>query len=527
MKIISGLFCVFMSFSAFAASDCSDILDASNAQSTWVSANNQGELVYRLTDRGDRIMDFSYAGYEGGGVALPKVPTSVTVQPSGQDDTSAIQAAIDKVSAMSLQNGFRGAVLLAPGTYSTSQALTITTSGVVLRGSGSNDEGTLVNLTGSPHVFLQIGNTVKKPQIAGKTVNITDSYVPSGAMQIHVENTDEFKVGDTVMLRRPVTEAWVEFMGMSNMCPRCDWLSPGKYSEYDRVVAAVDSSQKLITLDAPIPDSLDSQYTQANLVKYRMPDRIQHVGVENLKIKAPETAFAEFTNGPMYEALKISGLQNGWAQNIVGENFVLGVSVLDFSKWITLQDIAFVHNPESSARGAKQAQYMINNSQLIFFNRCTAGGNNTFSFLTGGLTQGPNVILNSIGNDFSRLEPHMRWSTGLLVDNFKTPQGGIDFMSRGTYGSGHGWAMGWGVIWNSTAGSLTLQQAPGTMTWVIGDNGNIVAPPFPAGGPGDRHMPNQYPATIESFGSPVSPKSLYLAQLCVRKGRAAVSNLGY
>ena len=33
-----------------------------------------GKLVYKTTPAGDRIMDFSNAGYMGGGVALPALP---------------------------------------------------------------------------------------------------------------------------------------------------------------------------------------------------------------------------------------------------------------------------------------------------------------------------------------------------------------------------------------------------------------------------------------------------------------------
>ena len=63
-------------------------------------------------------MDFSYAGYGGGGVAEPTVATVVSVRPSGGDDTGLLQGAIDHVSALALtKNGFRGAVLLMPGRY--------------------------------------------------------------------------------------------------------------------------------------------------------------------------------------------------------------------------------------------------------------------------------------------------------------------------------------------------------------------------------------------------------------------------
>jgi hypothetical protein len=55
--------------------------DASAGNSVWVYAQPDGKLGYKRTANGDRIMDFSHAGYRGGGVALPDVPVKVTVQP--------------------------------------------------------------------------------------------------------------------------------------------------------------------------------------------------------------------------------------------------------------------------------------------------------------------------------------------------------------------------------------------------------------------------------------------------------------
>src|SRR4051794_33331854 len=82
------------------------------ATSEWVHPGPDGKLVYKTTPAGDRIMDFSFAGYMGGGVALPDVAVVKTVKPSdGEDDTSVIQDAIDEVSAMPMKDGFRGAVL--------------------------------------------------------------------------------------------------------------------------------------------------------------------------------------------------------------------------------------------------------------------------------------------------------------------------------------------------------------------------------------------------------------------------------
>jgi len=123
---------------------CASRFNVGGPASSWVFYNSGGSLSYRSVDsRGDRIMDFSHAGYKGGGVALPNAPVRVTLSPvSSGDDTSRIQAAINQVAGMAPDaQGIRGAVRLNPGTYRLSGTLTIGTSGVVLRGSGSGSGG--------------------------------------------------------------------------------------------------------------------------------------------------------------------------------------------------------------------------------------------------------------------------------------------------------------------------------------------------------------------------------------------------
>src|ERR1051325_1949499 len=71
---------------------------AAPAKSEWVYPGSNGKLTYKTTPAGDRIMDFSSAGYMGGGIALPTVPVKRTVKPSGTgDDTAMIQSAINEV----------------------------------------------------------------------------------------------------------------------------------------------------------------------------------------------------------------------------------------------------------------------------------------------------------------------------------------------------------------------------------------------------------------------------------------------
>ena len=136
-----------------AASDgnaCILKIPADSGMSQWAAIGADGQLTYATLPTGERLLDFSYAGYMGGGVAIPTVATGTTVSPSGGDDTAAIQAAIDSVSNEPLKNGFRGAVVLAAGTFKLSGSLAIAASGVVLRGAGSGASGTTLEVTGSP-----------------------------------------------------------------------------------------------------------------------------------------------------------------------------------------------------------------------------------------------------------------------------------------------------------------------------------------------------------------------------------------
>ena len=170
---------------------------------------------------------------------------------------------------------------------------------------------------------------------------------------------------------------------------------------------------------------------------------------------------------------------------------------------------------------AKPADLNGSGPQLLF-NRCTITGDNLFFFATGPKVTGPIVLLNCIFKGNGWIQPHQRWSTGLLVDGCQVPDGGIDFMNRGAMGSGHGWAIGWAVAWNCKAKTYLNQQPPGAANWVIGCQGQPQqkAAPFNA-------LPLLPEGIYDAHGKAVSPASLYLAQLSARLGKQALKNTGY
>ncbi len=184
--------------------------------SSLVYPGPDGHLVYVPNAVGDVIPNFSNVGYMTGDVPLPDtaggvtVPVMATLNPGapGVDMTSAIQNAINTVSAMPLQsNGFRGAVLLTAGNYPISGFLSITASGVVLEGQGNNfTTGTRLEASGTTQrQLIQVSGSGSRSTVSGTTHNITDSYVPVGATSFTVDSTANLHVGDTVIVHRPST----------------------------------------------------------------------------------------------------------------------------------------------------------------------------------------------------------------------------------------------------------------------------------------------------------------------------------
>src|SRR6516225_3041828 len=148
-------------------------------------------------------MDFSTAGYRGGGVKLPSVLAAERLMPAASDNTSRIQAALDKAT---------GAVVLAAGEYEIAGTLSITRSSVVLRG----EKGATIRLTAKPHRFLDIRGASTWSE-EGLPAPIIDAYVPSGADSFRVKDASAFHAGDSVLVQHPVTADWVQFMGMDTL----------------------------------------------------------------------------------------------------------------------------------------------------------------------------------------------------------------------------------------------------------------------------------------------------------------------
>lgn len=492
------------------------------AKSDWVYAGPDGKLIYQTTPAGDRIMDFSHAGYMGGGVALPQVPVQRTVKPSsGGDDSAAIQTAVNAVSAMPLTSGFRGAVLLAPGTFTCSNTITIGADGVVLRGSGATGSTkSTLKLAGKPHPAISIRSLVnrgRRERTSEAETKIADPYLPAGARKFTVEDASRFAVGNTIEVRRPVTAAWVEFMGMNNLVrdgkPQT-WLRAGTRIATERRIATITG--RTITLDVPLSDSYDSKYLNPPgtvIAKVQPAKRVAQCGVESLHIESPPQPFNH--TEPHFTAIRLNA-EDSWIRDVAIDETMNSVGIN--GRRITVQKVT-VNRKARHQGSSKPAEFAPDGDQILL-DRCAVNGDNIWFAATGSGHAGPIVLLNCTFTGNGRAEGHQRWTTGMLMDSCHAPDGGIDFRNRGSMGSGHGWASGWCVAWNCVAKDYIIQQPPGAANWMIGCVGpNKPAPrPFAA-------APDLPLGLMDSPGKPVAPQSLYLAQLAERLGAQAVKNI--
>jgi hypothetical protein len=497
------------------------------------------KLVYIADEQGNTIIDSSHAGYGGGGAAIPTVPVRETIWPVAGDNTENIQAAINKVAARPLDAaGFRGAVLLKGGYYRMATPVKIEASGVVLRGEGMSDTGTILigtgtGRTGNAGVGGNQGTLVMVGGASGVTLRdeskqiVAEDYVPVGARKFKVASARGFRPGDTVIVRRVGNQDWIDAVGMNGPDNASRWRPFNV--EWDRVVLEVQGD--FITVDAPITCAMEKQWGGGEVLKYEEGGRIEKVGVENLRAMSefdPTKRTREYGNmdRPNYVAEEyyndenhyrnfviFDNTKNGWVRNTTALHFVYSmVGTSRGAKWVTVQDCVS-RAPVSQRAGARRFTFALR-GQLALVQRCLSD-EGRHSFMSGQPTSSANVFLDcKATTPFSSSEPHEQWATGNLYDNVQAP-----LTARFWKNINIGWAGANTVFWNCE-GSFLVQKPPTAQNFSFGHLGvNAVVFNIPL------QDPTKENGHIESLDKHVMPRSLYLTQLRERLGDAAVRQI--
>jgi hypothetical protein len=502
-------------------------------QSQIAYLNEEGRMIYVPDYKGNHILDYSNSGYMGGGVPLPDVRAAIVIHPGEGDDSGRIQAAIDYVSSLPVgSNGFRGAVVLGKGQFELSKTLYMNTSGIVLRGQGDSDEGTVLHATGKgKRAILEVGKNAAAPIIdESSAVTITDLYVPVGSRTFHVHDASGFRVGDTVMVRRHADTTWIHDIHMDQIVEREDTQQWSPFVQnMDRVITQIEGNQ--ITIDAPIVNAIEMMYGEGKLLKYSDVGRLEQIGIENLKVTVEfdPSIVSTHSDGTTYLSdedkadtfVNLNKVKNAWVRNIAGHHLAYQLVYTGReSKWITIQDSS-MENMISQITGSRRYPFHYS-GQLALGQRLKIDGAR-HAFIVNSRVIGPNVFLDSRStNDYNRSEPHHRWSVGGLFDQVEGDMNAID---RANYGTGHGWAGANYVFWNSK-GSITVQKPPTAQNYAIGFVGVKKPADFgPEGKDPERFREDGYWDPGADLRSHVRPISLYKQQLSERLGEEAVHNL--
>ncbi len=246
------------------AAICKDTAAQKNTKPVPPLSFSQGKLNYSFDSLDNRVPDFSYCGYMASESAIPDIPVKIVVPIVPGDATLRIQAALDYVAGLTPDaNGYRGTVLLKKGRYEVSGQLRINTSGVILRGSGMNENGTVLIGTGTGRLALIkiIGKNDKVIDSIG--LKITDSYVPVNATRFHVEGTIRFdkKSRNKIIVHRPSTREWITALGMDIFgggISSLGWKAGDRDLFFDRTIIKTEGNE--IIIDAPLTTALDANF---------------------------------------------------------------------------------------------------------------------------------------------------------------------------------------------------------------------------------------------------------------------------
>lgn len=456
-----------------------------------------GTLKYVPDLQGNRIPDFSYAGYNAGNSEIPNVAVKITVVSKPEDATQRIQSAINYVSKLPKdKNGFRGAVLLGKGTFEVLGQLKIQTSGVVLRGSGVK-ETTIIGSGLDRQTLIRVFG-VNDLKASNKT-QITDNYVPVNALTFNLPDTKAFKVGDRIKITRPSTAEWLDTMKtwtFGGDLSSLGWKPGEENVVWDRKITAINGTQ--ITIDAPITTALDQKFGGGYVEKYEWNGRIEKVGVENLSLVSTFDVNNPKDEDHRWMAITIENTENAWVRQVIFKHFAgSAVNVLSTGKCITVEDCKSLA-PVSEIGGQRRYTFQTNGQQTLFQRLYSEYGYHDFA--VGYLAPGPNAFVQCKAYlSFSYSGAIDTWASGVLFDVINIDGNALTYQNIGQDARGAGWTAGNSVFWQCSASRVNNFKPPTAQNWAFGTWSEFQ-------GDGFWDFSNEH----------IRPRSLYYAQLAER-----------
>ncbi|MBK1875256.1 DUF4955 domain-containing protein [Pelagicoccus mobilis] len=305
------------------------------------------------------LPDFSYAGYHRSERELPRVSGPVfrvtdfgAIADDGVCDRSWIQRAVDAA-----EKAGGGVVLFPKGRFilndkSDTEQIRVSASGIVWRGSGSGDGGTVLaamealappppgKLWMSPYVI-----NVSAPKVKERSTAIVQD-VEQGGASVLVESSKGIKAGDWVTLSLLDNSASLvesELEGFVKIDPR--WtaiIEKGVHVEERHQVRAVEGNR--LVLEVPVMKPIDSSYDW----KVETLSTIEEVGFEGIRFEGQwKDRFVHhrsWMDDGGYSMLKMVGVVNSWIRDC---------EFVDLNRVASINNSAHVTVVDSKLTGTK------------------------------------------------------------------------------------------------------------------------------------------------------------------------------
>lgn len=445
-------------------------------ESYFLKYDKNGKLKYRSDSMGDIIPDFSQVGYKRGNESIPNYPVIATINPITNDAADEIQRVIDSVGTHITPDahGVRGAILIKAGMYSISKQISIPYNGIVLRGEGEGEDGTILTATSTSGSVDNKTKLISLGKPSGSLTKIIASkeeipvpYIPVGAKYVIVPSGHSYNVGDHICIYQQFNNNWVSDLKMDQIPPDGgtinQWVASDYNYNFERNIERISSGPMgdSIFFYNPIVMALDAKYSTYREVYKCTFARTQLSGVENMQLKSVYRSDSDENH--TWNAVYVDRAENCWVKNVTSKHFAYAcVNVTEYARLITVTKCSSL-SPKSEITGSRRYSFNCD-GQTSLFSYCYAS-EGRHDYITGARVCGPNVFTNCLAeNTQNDIGPHHRWAVGTLYD-MVVSDGEMNVRDRSSMGTGHGWAGANQVLWNSSAATGICQNP-----WVSAKN---------------------------------------------------------
>ncbi len=422
------------------------------AAQTFALQVKDGKITYKNDERGNRILDFSYCGYQASEQDIPEVKTVVFVPYQAGDNSARIQRAIDYVSSLQPDaNGFRGTVLLDQGEFSLSESLRIRTSGVVLR--GMDKEKTVLLKKGVDRgALLYIEGTDNRAMM--ETMSVLSTYVPVNACTMEVASGTSLRKGDRILITRSSTKEWIASLGCDEYgggISALGWKPGDVDQEWDRTVVAVDGNR--LTFDAPLTMALDVKNARMQVLRYNWTGRLSACGVENLTLVSDYDKKYPKDEDHCWTGISVENAENCWVRRVDFKHFAGSAVVLQASaSKVTVEDCISMM-PVSEIGGMRRTTFFTMGQQTLFQRCYSEYGYHDFA--VGYCAPGPNAFVQCDSKESFGFSGSIdAWACGLLFDVVNIDGHNLTFKNLGQDKNGAGWNTANSLFWQCTAAEI-------------------------------------------------------------------------